>query len=820
MRKFISAALTISLIFIGSMTAQAVSPQNVIILVGDGMGFHHVDAGSLYRYGQSKGQVYWEMAPLAMQTYSLNNPEGYDPQKAQADFDYVRENPTDSAAAATALWTGHKTHNGMLGMLQDGTQLPLLMDDAEALGKSTGVLSTVFFTHATPAGFVARNISRNNYQEISYEMIWESPIDFIMGPGHPWYDEDGKQVGGQSPNRFETPLSYDRVGGQESWADLLESKPAHDADGDGSPDAWNLVTSRDEVQALASAENPGRVLGVLPVYSTLQASRSGDAEADAGPYEAPFNRTSPTMAEMMQAALNVLSQNENGFILAGEGGAIDWASHGNHAGRMIEEQIDFDRAVEATVEWIEENSSWDETLLIVTSDHECGYLTGPASDPTLMPLVNRGAGIVPGLEWHSGGHTNQVVPFFAKGPGTAEIQEAVVGVDERYGPYVDNTVIAQTLRTAWQEELPKQLGFLVRPYLQWARQDGITIMCETTTPAQVTVHYGEATRDADEPNLSQSQSGEASQTMHEIKLNGLNAETPYFYQVVAEDQNGRRIESEVLSFKTNVEDDSAFAFAVFSDSQTNPEIWGKIAQLGWEERPNFALHAGDLVGTGSNKSHWVDHFFNPGHVLMGRIPLYSILGNHEDDADYYYQYMANPEPEYYYTFTYGNAQFFVVDSDRDLSPGSEIHTWLDQALAESDSEWKFVMHHHPPYTSDENDYGDTYRERSLQGDPDVQPLIPLYDEHEVDMVFFGHIHDYERTWPLRDNEIDLEDGVIYIQTGGSGGSLENYAPVRSWFTQKVKRDHHFCLVNIYEDHLDFQAIDQHGNVFDSFTMEK
>lgn len=797
-------------------SAEVVQPKNVIILIGDGMGFQHVDAGSLYRYGRSKGQEYWAMTSLAMQTFSLDNPDGYDPEKARSDFDYVKDSPTDSAAAGTALSTGYKTYNGMIAMRGDGTQLPHILDDAETLGKSTGVVSTVPFAHATPAAFVAHNESRNNYEEIAHEMIWDSATDLIIGAGHPWYDDDGKQVGGFPPDRFETSLKYDRVGGLESWKDLLEGKPAADADGDGTPDTWRLVTTREKIRELAEGENPGRVLGVLPVYSTLQANRSGGGDTE--PFAVPFIESSPTMTELMKVALNTLSGDPDGFVLMAEGGAIDWASHSNHGGRLIEEQIDFDRAVEYTLSWIEENSSWDETLLIVTADHECGYLTGIGSDPLLLPLTNRGAGVEPGLEWHSGGHTNQLVPFFAKGPGLGIILNSIVGVDERHGSYVDNTAIAQGLRSIWSQHLPPRLEFVVKPYLQQAHKDGITVMCETTIPARVEVKYGEATLNAEEPNLSESAAGETFTTMHEITLDNLNTETNYFYKVVANGKGGKNIESNTLSFKTNVKDDSAFSFAVFSDSQTNPDVWGKIAQLAWEERPNFAVHAGDIVGTGGNKTQWVEHFLNPGHVFMSRIPVYLILGNHENNADYYYQYVSNPDPEYYYTFTYGNAQFFMLDSCRDLSQNSEIYDWLAQALAKSRSAWKFVVHHHPPYTSDENDYGDTYEELSLLGDPDVQPLIPLYEKHDVDLVFYGHIHDYERTWPLRDNKIDHENGVVYIQTGGCGGSLENYAPTRSWFTKKVHRDHHFCLVNIHENHLLFQAIDRNWNLFDTFTL--
>jgi alkaline phosphatase/predicted phosphodiesterase len=818
MKNIVLATLVLFLGITCTPLADDASPKNVIIMIGDGMGFNHVDAGSLYRFGKSKGQTYWKLTPLAVRTHSLNNPGGYNAELAHEDFDYVKKSPTDSAAAATALSTAHKTHDGIIGQLRDGTKLQHIMDDAEALGKATGVLTTVFFAHATPAGFVAHNEARGNYEQIAFEMIWESPVDLIIGAGHPWYDEDGNQVGGFAPDIFNTKKDYKRVGGKDSWENLLEGKPAADANGDGTPDTWNLVTSREGIRNIASEKNPGRVLGVLPIFSTLQADRSGKEFAK--PYQVPMIESSPTMTELMAAALNALNQDKDGFVLMAEGGAIDWVSHGNQSGRLIEEQLDFDRAVEYTIAWIEKNSNWDETLLIVTSDHETGYLTGPGSDPTMQPLIGRGAGVQPAMEWHSGSHTNQLVPLFMKGPGTPHISDQVLGVDKKHGPYIDNTAIPQSIRTLWAKNLPVKVSFLVKPYLQQARKDGITVMFESTLPTTATVRYGEATPNAEKANLSQQVESSTMQPLHEITLHNLKPETNYFYQVVATDTSGSVIESEVLSFKTNVNDNSAYAFAVFSDSQTNPTVWGTIAELAWRERPNFAIHAGDIVGTGRIKEQWVDHFLNPGHVFLGRIPTYFILGNHEGNADNFYKYISNPDPEYYFSFTYGNADFFMLDSCRDLKPGSEIYNWLDSALARSTAQWKFVVHHHPPYTSDEDDYGDTYKELSLLGAPVVQPLIPLYDKHQVDMVFYGHIHDYERTWPIRNNQINHSDGVVYIQTGGCGGGLENYAPTRSWFTQKLHRDHHFCLVNIHENNLHFQAIDQNWQLFDTFSIKK
>lgn len=348
----------------------------------------------------------------------------------------------------------------------------------------------------------------------------------------------------------------------------------------------------------------------------------------------------------------------------------------------------------------------------------------------------------------------------------------------------------------------------------------MSILWETTAPARSQARYYEAVLPSVSPEWMETPAPETESEMNEIVVTGLKPETNYFYKTISTTKDGRILESELYSFKTAVQEDSAYAFTVFSDTQTNPPIWGKIAELAWRERPNFGLLAGDIVGSGRVKEQWVEHFLRPGAVFMSRIPIFAIIGNHEGNDPNYYKYVANPSPEFYYTFNYGNAQFFLLDSARDLNPGGEIYTWLESALSVSASQWKFVIQHHPPYTSDENDYGDTYKEKSLLADPDVQPLIPLYEKYNVDIVFYGHIHDYERTWPLRQNQISHENGVVYIQTGGGGGGLENYAPTRSWFTQKVHRDHNFCLVNVHANRLEFQAIDQNGNLFDTFLRVK
>ena len=161
----------------------------------------------------------------------------------------------------------------------------------------------------------------------------------------------------------------------------------------------------------------------------------------------------------------------------------------------------------------------------------------------------------------------------------------------------------------------------------------------------------------------------------------------------------------------------------------------------------------------------------------------------------------------------------LIDTNRDVQEGSEQYNWLEWELAKSEATWKFVVHHHPPYSTEENDHGDTYIGASTYRTK-ARDLTPLYDAYKVDFCLFGHTHLYERTWPLFENKVNLKDGVIYINSGGAGGGLEDFDPTRSWFTQELQTGHHYTTFAVFQNRLVFKAIDHEGRLFDTFEMEK
>lgn len=359
-----------------------------------------------------------------------------------------------------------------------------------------------------------------------------------------------------------------------------------------------------------------------------------------------------------------------------------------------------------------------------------------------------------------------------------------------------------------------ELKIIAGPYLQYPTETSMTVGWETSQPATSEAAYGKAA------DVLTWVSGEEGSTFHTVVFENLEADGAYFYQVRSRNEDGAQVQSDILTFQTAVPDDTPFSFIVLSDTQSNPVNVAKQAEAAWMQRPHFVLVTGDLVSRGSEKHLWNVHFFRNMHPLISRVPLIPCLGNHDDDDPAYYSYFSLPDPEYYYKFNYGNLDIFVVDSERPLMRGSEQYQWLDSALAASTATWKIVGIHKAVYSSDEDDFGDTTIMRSFRGDIKLRALPELYERHGVDIVWCGHIHSYERTYPLVQGKPVLDGGVVYMITGGGGGGLEKAAPWRSPFTAKVYSGHHYCLVNVFGPTMRIESYTADGQLFDFLELRK
>ncbi|MBD3278399.1 MAG: hypothetical protein GF388_08870 [Candidatus Aegiribacteria sp.] len=327
---------------------------------------------------------------------------------------------TDSASAATAMATGRKTEAGNIswaaGDSPNGVLRTISEYASDACGYSVGLISTVPFSHATPACFVAHNTSRDNYYTgfegytgmgISEEIVQITKPQLIIGSGHPrWNNREWNTAEGHISRSLYTSLAEggtayvfaERVSGVSGIASIQDS--LEDLD----PDTHRFF---------------GLFGGQGSNFEPPVPSDDGSASV------VPATEENPLLAEATVAALDFLTRDDEGFFLLVEQGDIDWANHNNNYEWLIGTMWDLEETVLAILDYVGEDPgmNWDNTLLIVTSDHSNSYMR-------LNPASPLGRGELPEMEgedpdhFYAGSqvsfgcmeHTNELVSVSVKGP--------------------------------------------------------------------------------------------------------------------------------------------------------------------------------------------------------------------------------------------------------------------------------------------------------------------------------------------------------------------------------------------------------------------
>lgn len=348
-------------------SASPPSAKNVIIAIGDGMGYEHVQAGSFYLAGSSGKLCFEPYHKCAVTTSCL-------------------QGVTDSAAAATAIATGHKTNKMVIGQSPSGEVYQSVLEYAETLGKSSGLVTNDVITGATPAGFGAHQGSRYEYLSIGNDYLYGSCPEVIFGGGDPAAG-DG------------TYFSSSQVSAAQSLG-------------------YVAVYNNTQMAAL----DPAAVSKSLGLFKGSRLTFEGD--------RIPSN-PEPHLSQMAAKALAILERDPDGFFLLIEGDNIDETSHDNSIVYTTKEVVEFNNTVNTILNWM---SGRNDTLLIVTADHETGGLD-----------VGWGAqGSYPSATWSSTGHTAANVPLYAVGAGSSLVNQFVsAGV-------MDNTQIFAVMYQALQ----------------------------------------------------------------------------------------------------------------------------------------------------------------------------------------------------------------------------------------------------------------------------------------------------------------------------------------------------------------------------------
>lgn len=371
LRSFMTWAAVVAVT--GLLAGQAFAAKNVIIMIGDGMGPNQVNAGSYYLTGQA-GQ-------LCFEPY----------YKASVTTTPLGGGVTDSAAAGTALATGNKVYNGTISQSTTGTAYTTILEKAKAMGKQTGLVSTVNIFDATPAAFGAHESSRTNITNIGNDYINGSMPNVIFG------------------------------GGSSSFSGSQTSAAQHKG--------YQFVYNNSQMNAMSNSAN--YAFGLF---------NSGDMTYE---YDRAANSTEPHLNQMATKALSLLEDDPDGFFLMVEGGAIDHACHSSDINRATREVVEFNNSVQAVLNWMQGR---DDTVLIVTADHETGGLTS----------INQGAGKYPTATWTGGGnHTGTNVPFYITGANADLANQYITnGV-------MDNTSVFKIMDMALVTPVPEPSSLMV-----------------------------------------------------------------------------------------------------------------------------------------------------------------------------------------------------------------------------------------------------------------------------------------------------------------------------------------------------------------------
>lgn len=316
--KKLSLLLSFLLLVLSGYAQQA---KYVFYFIGDGMGVNQVQGTELYR-GELEGKI--GITPIWFTQF---------PYATTATTFSATNGVTDSAAAGTALATGNKTQNGTIGMKQDlQTEVSSVTVWAKNKGCRVGVTTSVSVDHATPAAFYAHDPSRGSYYKIGTD-LYKAGFDFYAG------------------SDFIDPNNKDNKDGNSENLYTMAEKNGY-------------TIARGYKDYLKKCKKADKMI-------LFQSEKASEKDRTAIPYAIDRTKDDLTLADITRSAINFLSKDlSKGFFLMVEGGKIDWACHSNDAATAFHEVADMDEAVKVAYEFYSQHP--DETLIVVTADHETG----------------------------------------------------------------------------------------------------------------------------------------------------------------------------------------------------------------------------------------------------------------------------------------------------------------------------------------------------------------------------------------------------------------------------------------------------------------
>lgn len=408
---------------------------------------------------------------------------------------------------------------------------------------------------------------------------------------------------------------------------------------------------------------------------------------------------------------------------------------------------------------------------------------------------------------------NDAAPLAPDGDAeAAESEREAENADE--APACSPTTVAR--------DIPEEADttFDLGPYLMHTTKTSVVVMWRSLSAEDGTVFFGEG--EALDRHVAQ----EGKSVIHEITLRGLSADTRYAYKVVS-----GGLESKPHHFRSAPGDEASLRFSVMSDTHGVLEVFEPLLKQVRAFGPALFLHAGDAIHDGSLPETYKPNFYDPIRAIGHEIPLYLTIGNHEAEAQTWYDLVSYPPPAYddgkhpheyesAYGFRYGNTYFLVVNTNLIFFPITEtmdttLSKHLKTLMASPEAQsatWRVAIGHESGYAED---WGSCYNADGTvryDGNEYVRKwLLPTLAAHHFHAYLSGDVHSYQRG--------KTEGGVFLFTVGGGGGGLDRWC--RDWPEIQVAREtHHYLQVEAGCEELSFKAIDRENAVLDFVTLDR
>ena len=353
--------------------------------------------------------------------------------------------------------------------------------------------------------------------------------------------------------------------------------------------------------------------------------------------------------------------------------------------------------------------------------------------------------------------------------------------------------------------------FDIRPYLQQLQPRKVTIKWQSRLPLATEVKLRQ--RQAEQFTLYPVP---AQPVLHKVTITDLLPKTSYEFSVEVVSAEFGMVQSPTVDFRTPPEQQDSVTFAVYGDTRTQPAQHAQVIAAMMEnfsETLDFCLHTGDLVSNGSNRDSWPIEFFAPAEDMLSRLVVLPVLGNHEENSDNYFEFFDLPGNERWFSYDRGPVRIIHLDCYfSSLLPDSEQYTWLRNELLQSNTPWIIVVVHSPFFSS--GPHGGLTEDGTPAETAMSQlqtHILPLLEQHGVNLVLSGHDHLYERS----------HKGEMYFVTAGGGGAPLYAVPrnlTQNPYSDLVVSKHSYCIVEADKTTLSLTAYDVDNEVIDRIAI--